>query len=123
MRIYLSPQRSDATLQISRTGNTLTLNGESFDFSLMNEGDTLPASAIKSTWFVGPVDKINGDLVLTLLLPLPPNFSPEQAFPEPLINVPDGPITLPQPLPAIEKTEARQQDAAETGFPAGELEA
>jgi hypothetical protein len=100
MKIVLSPQRRDDTLELSRSGAVLTVNGEAFDFSQMGAGDTLPAAAIRSSWFTGEVSNIAGELELTLLLPLPVNFSPEQAFPEPLLNVQDGPVALPQPLPA-----------------------
>jgi len=100
MKINLSPQRRDDTLELSRAGAVLTVNGEAFDFSQMAAGDTLPAAAISSSWFAGEVNNIAGELELTLLLPLPVNFSPEQAFPEPLLNVQDGPVALPQPLPA-----------------------
>ncbi|PMQ08914.1 hypothetical protein PseAD21_22535 [Pseudomonas sp. AD21] len=99
MNIFLSPQRLDASLEVARAGSSLILNGETFDFSAMADGDTLPASAISSIWFAGQVDKEGGVLSITLLLPIPSNFSQEQAFPAPLINVPEGRVALPQPLP------------------------
>lgn len=102
MRINLSPQRRDDTLEVIRSGDVLTVNGEPFDFSLMADGDTLPATAIASGWFCGSVEKQNGELELTLLLPLPVNFSQAQAFPVPLLNVPDGPVAFPAPLPDVE---------------------
>lgn len=109
MKINLLPQRRDDALTVSRVGAVLTLNGETFDFSQMAEGDTLPASAISSGWFAGDVHKTGGELELTLILPLPVNYSPEQAFPVPLEVTADGPVALPQPLaisePAVE-TEA-----------------
>lgn len=100
MKIILSPQRRDDTLEVIKNGDVLTVNGEVFDLSPVGEGDTLPREAIDSIWFAGPVDRINGELVLTLMLPNPWNYSQEQAFPAPLENVPDGPVTLPGPLPA-----------------------
>lgn len=100
MKIILSPQRRDDTLSMSRAGAVLTINGEAFDFSAMAAGDTLPLGAVKSSWFVGPVDNVDGKLEMTIILPLPFNYSPEQAFPQPLVNVPDGPVALPQPLSA-----------------------
>lgn len=99
MIIKLSPQRRDYTLSVVKIGKSLTINGEVFDFTCMDDGDTLPRAAIKSEWFVGDVDKADGELTLTLLLPNPWNCSPEQAFPVDIINVPDGPIIFPQPLP------------------------
>lgn len=103
MKIILSPQRRDDTLTLEKQGDTLLVNGEAFDFSKVGEGDTLPREAIKSEWFVGPVDKINGELILTVLLPNPWNYSQEQAFPKPLYDVPDGVVNLPAPLPLPEE--------------------
>lgn len=102
MIINLSPQRRDDTLEVVKSGNTLTLNGEIFDFSQMADGDTLPAAAFSTIWIVGDVDKQNGELTLSLLLPLPQNYSQSQAFPVPIVNVPDGAVALPQPLPSDE---------------------
>ena len=102
MRIKLSPQRRNDTLAVIKSGGILTVNGDTFDFSSMKDGDTLPHSAIRSEWFAGDVDNIGCELTLTLLLPLPANFSQEQAFPVDLTNVPDGPVILPQPLPIVE---------------------
>lgn len=99
MIIKLSPQRRDDTLVVLRSGAVLTINGEVFDFSQMSDSDTLSASAISSPWFFGQVDNVGGELELTLILPLPANYSQEQAFPAPLENVPDGPVVFPAPLP------------------------
>lgn len=98
MRIELRPLRSDNTLSVIRSGDSLEINGEVFDFSPLEDGDTLPATAINSQWFAGQVDRVDGKLALTIFLPLPINFSPEQAYPEPLLDVPDGVVNLPQPL-------------------------
>ena len=99
MKINLSPQRRDDSLEVSRVGAMLTINGEAFDFSQMADGDTLPASAISSPWLAGQVDNVGGELELTLILPLPANYSPQQAFPAPLVITADGPVVFPQPLP------------------------
>lgn len=102
MRIKLSPTISDEILTVVKAGQLLTINGELFDFGPMNDGDTLPSSAISSKWFYGGVDKESGELTLTLFLPNPWNYSPEQAFPVDLVDVPDGQVVFPQPLPTIE---------------------
>ncbi|RBB96807.1 hypothetical protein C3E97_029970 [Pseudomonas sp. MWU12-2115] len=99
MIINLSPQRREDTLTIFKVGDILTINGETFDLSPIQEGDTLPASAISSPWFLNKVERIGGELELTLIFPNPQNFSPEQAFPVPLVGVPDGAVMLPKPLP------------------------
>jgi len=99
MLIKLFPVRGDDTLEVFKVGDILIINGEEFDFSPIGDGDTLPALAISSTWFLDKVERINGELVLTILLPLPWNYSQEQAFPAPLENVPDGLVVFPAPLP------------------------
>ncbi|MCL6701187.1 hypothetical protein [Pseudomonas sp. T1.Ur] len=98
MRIILSPQRRDDTLEVVKAGDILVVNGEEFDFSPVEVGDTLPRSAIDSMWFSGPVERVENELVLTLLLPIPWNYSQAQAFPLPLEDVPDGEVVFPQPL-------------------------
>lgn len=99
MNIALSPQRRDDTLLVIKAGNALTINGKLFDFSRMADGDTLPRSAIESEWFAGDIENVDEELTLALLLPNPWNYSPEQAFPLPLLNVPDGEVEFPAPLP------------------------
>ena len=101
MRIKLSPQRRDDTLSVVRSGNTLIINGEVLDFSRMGDGDTLPLSAINCEWFAGDVDKADGELTVMLFFPNPWNYSPEQAFPVDLVDVPDGPVAFPLPLPDV----------------------
>lgn len=102
MRIKLSPTRSDQTLVVSKAGDKLTINGEVFDFSFMTVGDTLVAGAVTSDWIIGPVHKTSVGLELTLVLPLPANSSQAQRFPVDLVNVPNGPVTFPQPEPVLE---------------------
>lgn len=95
MIISLSPQRSDGGLSIDRSGDTLILNHQTLDFSQLPEGATLPAESITSNWVAGPVERINGELHMTLRLPHGPNPPKHVAFPEPLIVTEDGPVTLP----------------------------
>lgn len=102
MKIHLSPVRSDEEIGATKSGESLIINGELFDFSPMGDGDTLPAEAINSPWFPGDVEKTDGELIITLLFPIPRNFSPEQAFPVPLEGLQDGAIKFPQPLPYTE---------------------
>ena len=99
MQIKLWPTRCDDVLEIEKHGETLLVNGEVFDFSPLTEGSTLPGTAITGKWFIGDVEKTSGKIRLAMFLPIPANFSPEQAFPADLVAVPDGPVQLPQPLP------------------------
>ena len=96
MNITLSPTRSGAPLSISKQGDALTINGVTYDFSVIPDGATLPASAVDCEYITGNVERINGVLQISLVLPHGPNPSQAVAFPEPLINPADGVLELPQ---------------------------
>lgn len=95
MKIYLSPVRSDETIRVEREGDVLKVNDQVFDFSSLPEGATLPREAISSPWFAGPVERIGGDLRLTLKLPHGPAPSASEAFPKPITVTSNGLIQLP----------------------------
>ena len=100
MLITLSPVRVDEPEpKFSRQGDVIFINGQSFDFRRVEEGDILPASAISSDDFHGDVTRVDGEIHLVLRFPYPANYSEEQAFPMPIQVEFDGPIGLPQPLP------------------------
>lgn len=95
MKINLCPIRRDDTLTLSRSGDTLTINGEIFDFSAIPDGATLPRAAVDCDWLASDVERVNGVLTLTVILPHGPNAPEETRFPEPLTLTTDGPIALP----------------------------
>ena len=104
MHIKLSPQRRDDQITVIKSGDTLSVNGEVFDFSVIPEGATLPANAVSSEFFSGPVERIDGVLHLTLTLPHGANPVEAVAFPANIINPPDGAIALPKnPEPVVEE--------------------
>lgn len=96
MIINLSPQVSNKTLSLSVNSDILTLNGEDLDFSVIPDGATLPASAIDCEYIIGDVERIDGVLHITVLLPLGADASEAARFPEPIIDPEDGPLELPQ---------------------------
>ena len=95
MLINLSPQRREDILTISKTGDTLTINGVSYDFSQLPNGATLPREAINCEFIISDVSRINGEIELTILLPHGANASPEARFPEPINMTNDGQVVLP----------------------------
>lgn len=95
MLLKLSPIRSDRALEISKTGETLTINGDTFDFSQLADGATLPREAIDCEWIVSDVNRVNGEIELTILLPHSSNASHEARFPEPINMTNDGQVVLP----------------------------
>lgn len=95
MRISLCPVRRDEKLSVVKAGELLTINGDEIDLSTLPEGASLPAAAVSNPWMIGDVQRIGGELHLSLLLPHGPNPSAEVAFPATLNNPPDGEINLP----------------------------
>lgn len=95
MRVSFSPQRREGPLLVTKFGDILTINGEAFDLSILPDGATIPAGGVPCSWIAGPVERIGGDLHLTLILPHGPNPSEAVAFPAPLVNPPDGALAIP----------------------------
>ena len=95
MNITLTPQIRADSLTISKSGDTLTINGDVFDFAFIGEGDVLPFDAVDCPLLVSDVTRTNGEITLTLVLPISPNASDAAKFPAPIINAPDGAIEVP----------------------------
>lgn len=96
MKILFSPQRSDASLEVYVEGDALIINGESFDFSPLQEGDVLPNEAISSDVICSDVTRTDGHIVVQLILPHPEDASEAQRFPVPMIISDNGKVNLPQ---------------------------
>lgn len=96
MKVIFSPQRRDDVLTLSKSGDALTVNGTVYDFSQLPNGATLPREAINCQWVCGDVERINGELIIPILLPHGPNASDAARFPEPITVTEDGPIALPE---------------------------
>tara|TARA_R110002049_G_scaffold23545_10_gene83638 strand:- start:28713 stop:29024 length:312 start_codon:yes stop_codon:yes gene_type:complete len=94
MDITLSPVRGDEPLRASVKGDVLTLNGKRFSFAKLPEGAELPADAIASDLFCGPVRRINGVICLTLVLHHGPNAPDETRSPA-AISCTSGTVPLP----------------------------
>lgn len=94
MIIKLSPVRSDVSLSVVKSGDTLEVNGIALDFSRLPDGATLPAEAVGCEFVVAPAERINGDLVLTLMLPHAADAPQAARFPVDLYPA-DGQVQLP----------------------------
>lgn len=101
MRITFSPQHRDDTLTLARSGDTLIINGAAVNFAGIPDGATLPAEAIEHDWIVGPVERIDGEIHVTLILPTGPSPSPAVAFPAPITVTGNGPIAVPHDPVAV----------------------
>lgn len=96
MMLLLSPQRRDATLQVSVAGDVLTINGTAYNLARLPDGATLPRSAIDCEWIAGDVQRINGELQIPILLPLAADASEAARYPQPITVTQDGSVELPQ---------------------------
>lgn len=103
MQIKLSPQRRNGTLSVRKAGDILVINDEFYNFSSLPDGATIPASDVPCDWIAGPVERVAGELRLTLILPHGPNPSQAVAFAAPIVDPPDGVIALPFDPPAEEQ--------------------
>lgn len=95
MRLLLSPVNDPRILNITKTNDTLTINGVPYDFSQLPNGATLPRKAIGCEFIVSDVNRINGEIELTILLPHGANASHEARFPEPINMTSNGRVMLP----------------------------
>lgn len=94
-KIALSPQLSNAALQLVKNGNMLTINGNSYDFSHMNNGDMIPPEAISDPNIIGAISKENGVVKLTILMPYSnPDADESVTFPEPIVMDVDGELAF-----------------------------
>lgn len=94
MQITFTPMRHEDRLVLSVSGDTVTINGEAFDFSAIPEGATLPRDAVACDWLASDVERIDGDIHLILILPHGASAPHETLFPGP-VTVADGPVSLP----------------------------
>lgn len=95
MKIKLSPVRSDAVLAVAKTGDILEINGVALDFSRLADGATLPSEAIGNPFIVAPVERVNGDLMVTLMLPHDADAPESARFPIDIHGPADGRVPLP----------------------------
>ena len=95
MNITLTPQVRPDSLALSKSGDILTINGDAFDFSFIEEGDVLPQDAVECPLLASDVTRTDGALVLTVILPIKNTLSEAAKFPAPILNAPDGDIEVP----------------------------
>ena len=95
MIVSFSPARIANRLTLDRAGDTLTINGEAFDFSGVPDGAILPRGAIQSEWIVGDVTRTGGVLHMPLIWPHGANAPEATRFPAPITMTGNEPVTLP----------------------------
>ena len=97
MIIKLTPQEMHPPQQLAvwKNGEQLNINGLTIDLANLADNASLPASAINSPWLAAPIQRVSGQLVLTLFLPNSPESTESERFPQDLGDVPDGRVALP----------------------------
>ena len=95
MKISFSPIRSDDRLELAREGDAIIINGESFDFSPIPEGGTLPRSAVDCAFLASDITREAGGLSFSILLPVSADAPEHARFPSSVSVRSDGPIKLP----------------------------
>lgn len=95
MIIKLSPVRSDERLHLEKMGDVLRLNGATLDFAALPDGATLPSEAVSSRWICEPVERVDGELVVTVIMPHGALASEQSRFPVDIVRPGDGQVPLP----------------------------
>lgn len=111
MKIIFYPQRRDDELTLSLHGERLTVSGDVLDLSGIPDGATVPMEAIDNPFICGPIERIDGELRVSLLLPRATSFGvfDEAGTMRPPIEVTitqDGNIALP-----VEPTAKKEDEA------------
>ncbi|WP_060507160.1 hypothetical protein [Pseudomonas sp. NBRC 111124] len=95
MIISFSPVRMEERLTLEVDGDVVVINGAPFDFTPLPEGATLPREAILSDWFPGDVERVDGELSLTVRLPHGANAPEATRFPSQATVIANGIVDLP----------------------------
>lgn len=113
MKIRLSPVRCNAQLDADVVGDVLTIRSQvigetnggdtistqvALDFGPLEDGGVLPQSAIDCQWVCSDVERIDGEICLTIMLPHGANAPNETRFPA-AYTVPMTVVNSPVPLP------------------------
>lgn len=94
MKISFSPQLRAAFVAASVTGDAITIDGVTYDFGPLAEGDTLPRAAVDCPWLASDVTRQEGQICLTLILPHGSSAPKATRFPEP-VTIGTGIVPLP----------------------------
>lgn len=69
MNITYTPQRRLAAISVAQSGDTVTIDGELFDFGDMAEGDVYPKSELPDV-FCADVRRVSGEIEVVLAQPV-----------------------------------------------------
>lgn len=95
MKITFVPQLSDAVLELNKSGDILTINGDELDFSDLPEGGEYPVGSINNPHVLGGVSRNNGHVELSIILPFSNIFWSGASKSHVCFVNSDGPIDMP----------------------------
>lgn len=81
MKVRFTPSRMDRHFSGTVDGDVITVNGQSLDFSPLQDGGELPAAAINAAWVADLVYRQGGEVYITLICPHGENAPDETRFP------------------------------------------
>lgn len=105
MKIHFSPTSAMVSqpLDMLKAGDTITINGAVLDYSGLDEGQSLPSfdadgDTIENAGhpLVKSVQRVGGNLVLTVSLQYTEPAPEAVRFPEPVEMEGDGPVPVPE---------------------------
>lgn len=90
--IKRSPQQNETLdhLSVSKQGEVYLINGITLDFSQLMDGDYLPHGSIDCEYIASDVERVGGELNMTLLSPYTGSGTQQERFPDPVDNEVDG---------------------------------
>lgn len=92
MNISFLPIRSERRIgAIEKAGDILSIGDQSFDFGPLPDGHLLPRAAVDCPWLASDVRRVDGDLSLTLFIPVGADMAFASAVPD-VVGAPDGAI-------------------------------
>jgi len=94
MKLSFTPARMNNQYEASVSGDVLTIDGEARDFGPLPDGATLPKDDVDCPWLASDVERIDGEICLTLMLPHGANAPEETCFPE-MVTIAEGEVVLP----------------------------
>ena len=100
-RIKLSPSSQlpgdlVPALDVSVSGDTITINGDVIDLSGLADGDKLFGSAVDHPLVVGIIERNGPEITIPILFPITYGASLNARFPADIVMVADGPVILPK---------------------------
>lgn len=104
VKITFSPVEGLPPTDITVEGDMLTIDGRLHDFTDLAEGDVLTMESVNDPMVVSDVMRVNGEIVVTVILPHGPDAEPTTRYPVAMDVVTAGEVSLPPYEPLEENT-------------------